>query len=66
MRILASGNVHFLNETHYEVPRPADDWLGETRRLSTKPALVVPDQPDVNALNASREKFSETHAVQHD
>jgi hypothetical protein len=39
MRILADGNVYFLNDNLYEAPRPADDWLGRPRGLSTKPGM---------------------------
>jgi hypothetical protein len=31
----------FLNDTLYDVQKPADDWLGELRWLSTKPVAVA-------------------------
>jgi hypothetical protein len=67
VRIIAIGNVFFLNDTFTSRRVWAADFLRELRWLSTKPAPFVLDQPDVNASkNASREKFSETHAVEHD
>jgi hypothetical protein len=67
LRIIASGNVYFFDDSFISRRVWAADFLRELRWLSTKPAPFVSDQPDVNASkNASREKFSETHAVEHD
>jgi hypothetical protein len=57
MRILASGNVHSLNETHFDAPRSADDWLGKRAGYRSSLALVGPDQPDVNALKCISRKI---------
>lgn len=66
MRIFAGSNVILKG---YSLRGAASGRViaGETRWLSDEAEHpLFQDQPDAAALNAFREKISETHAVKHD